>query len=45
MDSSLWPLIIALVALLTLDVTALRWGHDSQPGPDADPDRSQRTGA
>ena len=45
MDTSLWPLILALVALLALDITALRWGHDSRPGPDADLDWSERTGA
>jgi len=30
MDGALLPLLIALAALLALDVSALRWGQDSR---------------
>ena len=34
MDSTLWPLIVAIVTIVALDVTSLRWGHDSRSGFD-----------
>ena len=32
MDATLFALITALLALVVLDLAALRWGHDSRPG-------------
>ena len=31
MDGSLVALLLAVLALVVLDVAALRWGHDSRP--------------
>ena len=34
MDSTFWPLIVAFIAVVILDVTSLRWGHNSRTGAD-----------
>ena len=36
MDNVLWPLILALALLVALDLSALRWGHDSRSTDESD---------